>query len=102
MSSLESAFLMSPQSLSGKQLSAEVPARLGVMASGSGSNFEAIARAIEKGDLKAQIVVVVYNNPDAKVVQRAERLGIPSRLLNHRTFESREALDDAIAEVMNE
>lgn len=102
MSSLESAFLLSPQSSSAKQSSTEAPARLGVMASGSGSNFEAIAHAIENGALNAQIVVVIYNNPGAKVVQRAERLGIPSRLLDHRTFENREALDAAIATALNE
>lgn len=80
----------------------EPPARLGVMASGSGSNFEAIARAIAAGELNAQIVVVIYNNPDAKVVERAKRLGIPTRLLDHRTFERREALDEAIAGVLKE
>ena len=72
------------------------------MASGSGSNFEAIVQAIEKGELNAQIVVVVYNNPGAKVAQRAERLGIPAQLLNHRTFDSREALDEAIAQLFKE
>lgn len=72
------------------------PLRLGVMASGSGSNFEAIARAITNGELHARITVVVYNNPKAKVAQRAARLGIEAVLINHRNFDSREALDDAI------
>lgn len=70
--------------------------KLGVMASGSGSNFEAIAAAIAAGTLIATIEVVVYNNPQAKVVDRAKRLGIPTKLLDHRTFESREQLDEAI------
>ncbi len=74
------------------------PLRLGVMASGSGSNFEAIAQAIAAGDLNASIEVVIYNNPGAKVVDRAARLGIPMQLLDHRCFEQREALDDAIAQ----
>ncbi len=72
------------------------PLRLGIMASGSGSNFEAIAAAIDRGELNAKIEVVIYNNPGAKVVARAQRLGIPAQLLDHRTFESREALDQAI------
>ncbi|MGC1308357.1 MAG: phosphoribosylglycinamide formyltransferase [Phormidesmis sp.] len=75
----------------------KAPLRLGVMASGSGSNFEAIATAIAQGELDAHIEVVIYNNPGAKVVERAKRLGVPVRLLDHRQFESREALDDAIA-----
>ena len=75
---------------------ASAPLRIGVMASGSGSNFEAIADAISEGRLNAQIVLLVYNNPGAKVAARADRLGIPSVLLDHRSFESREALDEAI------
>ncbi|MGB3296155.1 MAG: phosphoribosylglycinamide formyltransferase [Phormidesmis sp.] len=75
----------------------ESPLRLGVMASGSGSNFEAIARAISRGELNAKIEIVIYNNPGAKVVERASRLGIPVRLLDHRTFQNREDLDEAIA-----
>ncbi|MEM8502963.1 MAG: phosphoribosylglycinamide formyltransferase [Cyanobacteria bacterium P01_D01_bin.1] len=72
------------------------PVKLGIMASGSGSNFEAIASAITAGTLDASIEVVIYNNPKAKVVDRANRLGIPAKLLNHRTFDSREQLDEAI------
>ena len=72
------------------------PLRLGIMASGSGSNFEAIATAISQGSLNARIEILIYNNPNAKVVDRANRLGIPVKLLDHRTFESREALDEAI------
>jgi phosphoribosylglycinamide formyltransferase 1 len=74
--------------------------KLGLMASGSGSNVEAIAQAITAGKLNAQIQVVVYNNPDAKVAERAERLGLQKILLNHRDFSNREALDQAIVETM--
>ncbi len=74
------------------------PLRLGVMASGSGSNFEAIAQAIAAGNLNASIEVVIYNNPGAKVVDRAARLDVPVQLLDHRCFEQREAFDEAIAQ----
>lgn len=77
------------------------PLRLGVMASGSGSNFEAIANAIAQGTLNARIEIVIYNNPEAKVVARANRLGVPVQLLDHRTFESREALDEAIVAALS-
>jgi phosphoribosylglycinamide formyltransferase 1 len=73
---------------------------LGVLASGSGSNLEAIAHAIAEGSLKAKIEVLIYNNPDAYVQQRAERLGIPAVLLNHRDYASRTALDAAIIQVL--
>lgn len=79
-----------------------LPLKLGVMASGSGTNFDAIAQAIADGELHAQIQVVIYNNPGAKVAARAERWGIPAVLLNHREFASREALDAAIAQTMRD
>lgn len=78
------------------------PLKLGVMASGSGSNFESIAQAIVNQKLNAQIDILVYNNPNAKAAARADRFGIPSVLLNHREFPSREALDEAIVEVMQQ
>ncbi len=78
------------------QLDAIAPVRLGILASGSGTNFEAIAAACAQGQIPAQIAVVIYNNPGAMVADRATRLGIPAVLLDHRQFDSREALDDAL------
>lgn len=71
---------------------------LGVMASGSGSNFEAISRAIKEGELNAVVKLVIYNNPDAGVKERAIDHGVPHRLLNHRDYNRREALDQDIVE----
>ncbi len=70
--------------------------RLGILASGTGSNFEAIASAIANQQLNAQIQTLIYNNPGAGVVQRADRFGVPHQLLDHRQFERREDLDAAI------
>jgi phosphoribosylglycinamide formyltransferase-1 len=70
--------------------------KLGVMASGSGSNFEAIACAIADGRLNADVHLVICNNPGAKVFERAARFGVKSELLNHRDYGSREELDQAI------
>jgi phosphoribosylglycinamide formyltransferase-1 len=72
------------------------PLKLGVLASGSGSNFEAIAQAIADQQLNAEISVLIYNNPKATVVERAKRLQVPAVLHNHRDFDSREALDQTI------
>jgi len=74
--------------------------RLGIMASGSGSNFEAIVQAIHSGQLNAEVPILIYNNPTATVVERATRLGIPAICLNHRQFATRELLDQAIVEVL--
>jgi phosphoribosylglycinamide formyltransferase 1 len=77
------------------------PIKLGILASGSGSNFEAIAQAIAAHRLAAQVEVLIYNNPEAKALQRAQNHHIPSQLLNHRDYPSREALDQAIADVFH-
>jgi phosphoribosylglycinamide formyltransferase-1 len=83
-------------------LSDRPPLKLGVMASGNGSNFEAVAEAIAQQQLNAEIKVLIYNNPGAKAVSRAERWGVPTVLLNHRDFNSREALDQTIVDTLRQ
>ena len=71
----------------------QTPLRLGVMASGSGTNFEALQASISAGDLDAELRLLVVNRPGCGAKARAERLGIACELLDHRQFASREALD---------
>ena len=74
--------------------------QLGIMASGSGTNFEAVAKAIAEGRLNATIQVLIYNNPQAKVKERAEKYNIPTVLIDHRQYASREQLDSEIVAVL--
>ena len=69
------------------------PLRLGVMASGNGTNFEALVTAISEGELCAEIPLLVVNNPGCGAQQRAERLGVPCTVLDHRILRDRNALD---------
>ena len=85
-----------------EELKLDKTIKLGVMASGSGSNFEAIAKAIDAGTLNAKVEVLIYNNPNAKVRERAEKYNVPHQLLNHRQYSSRKALDQAIVDVFKE
>ncbi|HAG84305.1 MAG TPA: phosphoribosylglycinamide formyltransferase [Cyanobacteria bacterium UBA11162] len=78
------------------------PVKLGIMASGSGTNFEAVAQAIASKELNAQIQVLIYNNPGIKAVSRAEKWGIPAVLLNHRNYKKREDLDKQIVETLRQ
>ncbi|MDJ0515959.1 MAG: phosphoribosylglycinamide formyltransferase [Trichodesmium sp. MO_231.B1] len=78
------------------------PLKLGILASGSGSNFEAIAEAINNQKLNAQIQVMIYNNPGAKVILRAEKWNVPSVLLNHREYKNREEFDSQIVKTLQE
>ena len=95
------AMLISP-AVPPAQLQLDQSLRLGILASGNGSNFEAVAQAIADRQLNAQIQVLIYNNPGAKVISRAERWGVPPVLLNHREFPRREDLDRTIAEVLQQ
>ena len=79
-----------------------VPLKLGIMASGNGSNFEAIANAIAQKQLNAQIQVLIYNNPAAKAAERANNWRVPSILLNHRDFQNREDLDQKIVPTLQQ
>lgn len=76
------------------------PLQLGLMASGSGTNFEAVAKEIAKGELNAEIQVLIYNNPNAKVKERAEKYNIPTVFIDHREYQSRENLDREIVAVL--
>ncbi|NBV87151.1 MAG: phosphoribosylglycinamide formyltransferase, partial [Verrucomicrobia bacterium] len=50
------------------------PPKIGILGSGSGSNFAAIARAIAESRLIAEIVLVISDNPDAGILQKARAL----------------------------
>lgn len=76
------------------------PLQLGVMASGSGTNFECIVNAIAKKELNAEVKVLIYNNPDAKVKERAKKWQIPAILIDHRQYKKREALDGQIVNTL--
>ncbi len=91
-----------PTNLVAEYPPAEFPLKLGIMASGNGSNFEAVAQAINDGQLNAQIQVLIYNNPDIKAAARAEKWGVPTVLLNHRNYKRREDLDTAIVKTLQQ
>lgn len=93
-------YLLAPH-VEGQSLS-YAPLRLGVLASGNGSNFEAIMAAIERLELRAEVKVLICNRPGAKVLERAARWSVPTVLLDHREFESRQALDEAIVQTLTD
>jgi len=70
--------------------------RLGVLASGSGSNLQAILDGCANGSLPAQMAVVICNVAGAKALQRAEAARVPTVLLDHKQFGSRDDYDRAV------
>lgn len=71
--------------------------RLGILGSGSGSNMQAILDAIDAGELDAQIALVLSDNPDAFILERARCRGIATGVIDCRGFQTRFP-DDAQAE----
>jgi len=78
--------------------------RLGVLASGRGSNLQAIIDAIEQGTLQAQVVVVISNKKDAPALERARRHGLTDVFLDPKPHagqpDSRAAYDHAVLDVL--
>jgi phosphoribosylglycinamide formyltransferase-1 len=62
---------------------------LGILGSGSGSNMQAILDAIDAGTLAARIALVLSDNPDAFILERARRRGIPTGLIDCGGFRTR-------------
>ena len=71
--------------------------QIGILASGTGSNAEAIANAIDAGRLDANIRLLICNRPQAAVLAKAAARGIETLVIEHRGFASREAFDSAVA-----
>lgn len=66
--------------------------RLGILISGRGSNFEAIANSIARGKLDAEIAIVICNRPNAAGLDIARERGIPMRVIPSAGMD-REAYD---------
>ncbi|HRO26053.1 MAG TPA: phosphoribosylglycinamide formyltransferase [Luteimonas sp.] len=71
------------------------PLRLAVLASGRGSNLQAILDAVASGALDATVVGVFSDRPDAHALQRARDAGVHAEALRARGFASRDAFDAA-------
>ena len=68
-----------------------------ILISGRGSNMEAMLAA----RLPLQIAAVISNRPDAKGLETARQAGIDARALDHKAFDSREAFDAALVELID-
>ncbi len=76
--------------------------RLAVLASGSGSTFEAIGRAVRDGEIPASYLVLVSNNANAGALARADRLGIESIVVDWDEYEDHAEHDRVVTESLLE
>jgi phosphoribosylglycinamide formyltransferase-1 len=77
-----------------------MPARIGVLISGRGTNLQSIIDAVATGQLTATIAVVLSNRADAAGLQRARDAGIEALSLDPRDYPNRHAYDTALAETL--
>ncbi len=75
--------------------------RLGILLSGRGSNFDAIAESIRAGRLEAEIAVVVSNRPEARGLERARELGLTAVCLPSKGID-RQEYDRAVVAVLQQ
>jgi phosphoribosylglycinamide formyltransferase-1 len=76
--------------------------RIGVLLSGRGSNFEALAESVSARRIpEAEIAVVISNKPDAKGLERAKARNIPTRMIPSKGLQ-REAYDRQVAAILQE
>lgn len=76
--------------------------RIAVLASGRGSNFQAIIDGIGKGDIPAICTCLITDNPAAVAIERAKRANIPCQILDFSTFLGRKSYDHALKTTMEE
>lgn len=72
-----------------------------VLISGSGSNLQALIDACSQPDYPAEIVAVISNKPDVYGLIRAEESGIPTEVLDHRQFATREQFDAQLQKIID-
>jgi len=76
--------------------------RIGVLISGRGSNLQALIAAVERGELEAQIAVVISNRADAGGLELARQAGIEALAINHRDFATRDDFDARLAQELRD
>jgi phosphoribosylglycinamide formyltransferase-1 len=76
--------------------------RIAVIASGRGSNFQALIDAARSGYFPAVIARLITDNPEAHAIRRAKNAGIPVSVLDFGSFPGKEAYEEALKDEMEE
>ena len=75
--------------------------QLAVFASGTGTNFDAIARACAEGVINADVAVMVCDKPGAAVIEKAERYGVDTFVFSPKSYPSKAAYEMEIVKVLD-
>lgn len=71
-------------------------ARIVVLASGSGSNFQAILNAIDRGEIDAEVVRLIASRPSIGAIEKASIANIPSSVIQKNQFDGSESFENAL------
>lgn len=83
-------------------MTSEHPARVAVLVSGRGSNFEALHQALQSTpEIAAQIVGLFSDQPHALALEKAQRLGVPAKVIDAKAHESKAAFEHALIAALN-
>ena len=74
----------------------------GALISGAGTNLQAIIDRIAAGRLDCTLRIVISNRPGAAGLARARAAGIPTRVIDHRSFGSREEFDRSVVQALRD
>jgi phosphoribosylglycinamide formyltransferase-1 len=74
--------------------------RIAVLASGRGSNFQAVTDAIAAGRIPGACVALITDNPKAYAIERAEKANVPVTILDYASFPSKGAYEQALLAAM--
>ncbi|MFH1074200.1 MAG: phosphoribosylglycinamide formyltransferase [Candidatus Firestonebacteria bacterium] len=76
--------------------------RVGVLASGSGTNLQSIIEASKKGEIEAEVVVVVSDKKEAYALERARKSGINAVFIDPKLYSSRELHENAVVKILEQ
>ena len=76
--------------------------KIGILASGNGSNFESIIKSIKSNKLNAEISILIVNNPKCLAIEKAIKYRIPYVIINHKDCISRLEHDKLVMNKLDE
>lgn len=75
--------------------------RIAVLGSTKGTDMEGMVRAVQKGELNAEIAIVISDRKDAYILEKAKNYKIQAVFVNPKDFKAREAFDGKIVEILD-
>ena len=93
-------YIISPEISEFRKFSPKL--KIGVLASGKGTNFQELINLSEKGELDIEIKVLITNKEDAGCIKRAENVEIPHRIIKVNDFSQKELFELEIINTLND